>query len=428
VEDLILADLLAFLHEAVTPYHAVAAAKARLDARGYAVLDEADSWAELRPGKYYFTTTGTNLFAFVLPAQVRRFHLVGAHSDSPNLRLKPRAEYTKEGYLQLGVEVYGGALVNSWLDRDLALAGRVLVQERDGSVGKRLLRLDKLILRIPQLAIHLDRDVNDKGLVLNRQEHLPPVLGLAGTGLTAKDSVASLTALLCRELGVVATEILSADLMLYDTCKPAVAGLGNEFLLSGRLDNLAMCHAALHALFDAESRVDDTVPIVAMFDHEEVGSESAAGAHSAVLPRLLERLGGGGREAYFQRLAASACISADMAHAVHPNYPSRHEERHRPQINGGPVIKVNAQQRYATSAETSARFAALCKRFEVPVQYYSHRTDLPCGSTIGPIASTLLGIPTVDIGNPMLSMHSAREMAGTRDPAWMTRALGAFLA
>ena len=415
-------DLLAYLHASPTPFHAVAEARARLDAAGFQPLAEAASWERLAPGRYHVTTSDTNLIAFVVPADAAarsRFRIIGAHTDSPNLRLKPNPEYTVEGYAQLGVEVYGGALLNSWLDRDLGVAGRALVRGDDGALVSHLVRIDRPVARVPQLAIHLDREVNDKGLVLNRQDHLAPVFGLAA-------GARGLTALVAEAAGLDAATIVGTELMLYDLTAPTVGGPAGEFIFSARLDNLAMSHAATAALLGAADDVKDGIPVIALFDHEEVGSESAAGAGSAVLPRLLERLVGS-REAFHQACARSTCISADMSHAVHPNYAGRHEPRHKPLINGGPVIKTNSQQRYATTATTAAMFAELCKAEGVPVQHYAHRTDLPCGSTIGPITSTLLGIATVDVGNPMLSMHSAREMAGSADPALMTRVLTRYL-
>jgi aspartyl aminopeptidase len=410
-------DLLTFLREAPTPFHAVAESQRRLDAAGFTRLDETARWDRLAPGKYQVTSSGTNLFAFVLPEQRTAFRIIGAHTDSPNLRLKPQPEFASEGYAQLGVEVYGGALLNSWLDRDLGLAGRVLVRGDAGAVESRLVSVARPLLRVPQLAIHLDREVNDKGLVLNRQEHLAPIWGLA-TGARA------LPALLGDELAVETDRILGSELMLFDLAAPTRGGQQGEFIFSARLDNLAMCHAAVSAI--ATVAKPPSICVVALFDHEEVGSASAAGAGSAVLPRVLERLVPD-REAFHQACARSTCISADMSHAVHPNYAGRHEPRHKPQLNGGPVIKTNAQQRYATTATTAAMFANLCRAEDVPVQHYAHRTDLPCGSTIGPITSTLLGIATVDVGNPMLSMHSAREMAGSRDPELMHRVLARYL-
>jgi aspartyl aminopeptidase len=429
VSDPVLADLLAFLGDAPTPFHAVASASARLAAAGFRPIAETDDWSSLAPGAYAFAHGGSSLLAFVIPEgkRIAGFRIVGAHTDSPNLRLKPAPEYKKEGYAQLGVEVYGGVLLNSWLDRDLSLAGRVFIAGSGPSAKteSKLVRFTKPMLRVAQLAIHLDRDVNDKGVVLNKQEHLAPIFGLE------RDGARDLRAMLAEELGVSGDQIVGSDLMLYDVVPPTLGGRDDELVFSARLDNLAMSHASIRSIIDAtpKAAAGDVVPVAALFDHEEVGSETAYGAHSGFLPRALERIvlgRGGSREDYHRALAGSLCVSADMAHAVHPNYESRHESRHKPVLNGGPVIKINSQQRYATSGATAALFRDLCARAEVPVQHYAHRTDLPCGSTIGPIASTLLGIRTVDVGNPMLSMHSIRELGGAKDPAMMTRVLTSF--
>jgi aspartyl aminopeptidase len=415
----VIADLLAFLESSPTPFHAVASARARLDAAGFHALRETDAWESLPGGGYYVVTAETNLIAFVLPtdaAQRTSFRIIGAHTDSPNLRLKPSSDYTQEGYAQLGVEVYGGVLLNSWLDRDLGIAGRVLVREAGGGVASKLVSIAKPLLRIPQLAIHLDREVNEKGLVLNKQDHLAPIYGLAGTRSMAR--------VIAEAVGVEPEQLLKSELMLFDLLAPTLGGADEEFIFSARLDNLAMSHAATTAIASVSS--PSVIGVIALFDHEEVGSDSVAGAGSAVLPRILERLLGD-RNAFLRACAASTCVSADMAHAVHPNYANRHEPRHKPVLNGGPVIKTNAQQRYATTASTALMFEELCRELGVPVQQYVVRSDLPCGSTIGPITSTLLGIATVDIGNPMLSMHSSRELAGSRDPAMMTKVLSRYL-
>jgi aspartyl aminopeptidase len=419
-------DLLRFLQRSPTPYHAVESAAERLNAAGFRRLGLADAWRGSSPGGHYVSRDGV-LIAFLLPGahRISGFHLVGAHTDSPNLRLKPLPELVRHGYRQLGVEVYGGALLASWLDRDLGLAGRVLLRSKTGDPESRLLQVDRPLLRVAQLAIHLDREVNERGVVLNRQEHLAPIWGEAiGDGPSVLQFCAT-------ELGVSISDIMGVDLMLYDLAPPVLGGLKGEYIFSARLDNLAMCHAGLTALCDATGRVegDRRVPVLVLFDHEEVGSQSSSGAASSLLPSVLERIvlaAGGNREDFHRALAASMCISADMAHAVHPNYAERHEPQHQPKPNAGPVLKVNAQQRYATAAPTAARFVELCRAEEVPLQYYAHRTDLPCGTTIGPITAAALGIPTVDAGSAMLSMHSAREMAGARDPAFMRRVLRRF--
>ena len=409
-------DLRAYLTASPTPFHAVVESAARLEARGFRFVREEDDWRELGAGNFMVTLGGSNLVAFHKPEKPTGFRLVGAHTDSPNLRLKPHAPYEKEGYRQLGVEVYGGALLNSWLDRDLSIAGRVFL--KDG--GTRLVRIDRPLCRVAQLAIHLDREVNDKGLKLDRQDHLAPLWGLGSEG-----SKERLLALVAESAGVAEDQIITTELMLFDTLGAAFGGAGEEFLFSARLDNLAMCHAGVSALALADGDAAEHVAVLALFDHEEIGSNTAEGAASSFLPRVLERLAPD-RETFFRWCARSTCVSADMAHAVHPNYESRHEPRHKVRLNAGPVIKTNAQKRYATSADTAAWFAALCTKVGVPVQHYAHRTDLPCGSTIGPITATLLGIPTVDVGNPMLSMHSARELCGTEDPVRMVKVLTSY--
>ncbi len=423
-------ELLTFLQNSPTPYHAVESASAMLEQAGFTHLKEEDDFSKLRPGCYYLTRGDSALLSFILPSgkKIPGFRIIGAHTDSPNLRIKPNGLYTKEGYLQLGVETYGGALLNSWLDRDLSIAGRVLVRTKVG-MQTRLLRINRALLRVPQLAIHLDREVNDRGLLLNRQEHLNPILSsFLESEKTPFSSVADFCA---SELHVAPTDILSHDLMLYDVTPPALAGLRGEFIFSSRLDNLAMCHAALSSIIQAKlKQTQEMVPVIALFDHEEVGSQSACGAGTSLLPSLLERITmawGGAKEDFYQALSRSFCISADMAHAVHPNYSEKHDPRHHPKLNGGPVIKVNQQQRYATSARTAALFRDLCERTNTPVQWYSHRSDLPCGSTIGPMTSTQLGIPTIDIGNATLSMHSIREMAGSKDPELILPPLVEFL-
>lgn len=443
-------DLLCFIRDSPTPFHAVQSALDRLRAAGFQALSPQAAWPRLAPGGYYVCVGDSTLVAFLVPphgaqAEPHGFRIIGAHTDSPNLRLKPRAAYEKQGYLQLGVEVYGGALLNSWLDRDLYIAGRVVVRGADGGLQRRLLRLAEPLVRVAQLAIHLDREVTEKGLLLNRQEHLAPIVGLLGgpagrSGRGPGDGSAAtadgvFAGLLARALDVPPEAIVSTDLMLADSLAPRRGGLGDELIYAPRLDNLGMSHAALLALLRAATRPSEhrVMPLIALFDHEEVGSNSAYGAQAPILPVLLERIvaatcpEGDRRESYLRALAGSLCVSADMAHAVHPNYADRHEPQHRPRLNGGPVIKHNAQQRYATCGRTAALFADLCARADVPVQHYVHRTDLPCGSTIGPITATLLAIPTVDVGSAMLSMHSARECAGASDPEQMVRVMTQFL-
>jgi aspartyl aminopeptidase len=416
--------LIAFLNASPTPFHAVQAAADRLLALGAVKLDEKDIWS-LKPGQPAFVTrNGSSIVAIRIPADVSRprFRIAAAHTDSPCLKLKPRSPDPMANYRQWGVEVYGGVLYNSWLDRDLGVAGRV--SRMDGGIVKTaLVRTEAKPFRIPQLAIHLDRGVNDSGLVLNAQRHLQPVLGLIGPDGGGR----SLEGWLEETLGAPFPS-LAFELHLYDTSPAGYGGIDDEFVFSGRLDNLAMSHAALEA-FCAESAARDAIQVAALFDNEEVGSTSAQGANSNLLDATLERVLlalGRNREESLAALARSHILSADMAHAIHPNYPEKHEPFHYPLINRGPVIKGNASLRYATNAETSALFRSLCAGAGVPVQDFINRTDLACGTTIGPHVAAALGIPTVDVGNPMLSMHSAREMCGSEDHGMMIRAMREF--
>jgi aspartyl aminopeptidase len=410
-------SLLELIDASPTPFHATHELTALLKAEGFAKLQEADAWSLKKGGRYYVTRNDSSLVAFVMgsqPAEQAGFKIIGAHTDSPNLRLKPNPAYEKSGYVQLGVEVYGGVLLATWTDRDLSLAGRVVLKSKKGQPVTRLLKIDRPLLRIPQLAIHLNREVNEKGLQLNKQTHLPPILQMAEKNLSSEKVLKELVA---RELKCKAAEIVSLDLALYDVQASTFAGPNDEFVFAPRLDNLASCHAATRALLDA-SKQDNATRVLAFYDHEEVGSETAQGGESPFLKDALERMvmdSANPREALMRAMAQSIFISADMAHAVHPNYADKHEERHLPLINAGPVIKANANQRYATEGVSSAHFELMCQRAGVNVQKFVVRSDMGCGSTIGPMTAANLGIRTVDVGNPMLSMHSIREMAGSQD-------------
>lgn len=409
-------DLLAFLDASPSPAHVVSSASTRLVAAGFTRVDEAGDWSGVRRG---FVVRRGSLVAFSLPGLEgidvgRGARIVGAHTDSPGLRIKPRPDVGAVGWKQLAVEIYGGVLLNSWLDRDLGVAGRLV--RRDGS--DRLVDIRRAVARVPQLAIHLDREVNDRGLILDKQQHLTPVWGL---GTSEPDEFASFVA---RAADLDPGELAGWELCLYDLTPAAIIGADHSMIASGRLDNQVSCWAAVSALSD--STPGSAVSVVALFDHEEVGSESDTGAAGPLLERTLERLAlvnGAGRDEYLRLLSRSSCVSADNAHAVHPNYPERHEPGHRPMANQGPAIKVNSNQRYATSPDTAALFAAACARAGVPHQVFVSRNNMPCGSTIGPITATRLGIATVDVGVPQLSMHSARELCGSLDPVHLTAAL-----
>jgi aspartyl aminopeptidase len=416
-------DLLAFIEAAPTPYHAVAEVGARLSAAGFQRFSERETWS-LAPGERGFVVRGGgSIAAFRLgqksPAEAG-FVIVGAHTDSPNLRLKPNAELSANGYEQLSVEVYGGVLLHTWLDRDLGLAGRVVLE--DGST--RLVKLPGSFCRVPSLAIHLNREVNSGGLTLNAQTQLLPLaaLKLDAGGLELAERLAA-----ALGEGVEAKAIRGSDLCLFDTQAPALGGARGELIFSARLDNLASCHAALSALLTAGDA--DATRVVVLYDHEEVGSESAIGAGSPLLETLLRRLLGcypASSDGFARAVAGSLLVSADMAHAVHPNYPDKHDKQHRPLLGKGPVLKVNVSQRYATDGPTAARFRAACAKAGVEPQTFVSRNDIGCGSTIGPISAAGLGLRTVDVGGPMLSMHSCREMAASADVAPMIRALSAL--
>ncbi|MBX3273277.1 MAG: M18 family aminopeptidase [Sandaracinaceae bacterium] len=417
-------DLLAFIDASPTPWHAVAESVARLAAAGYVALDEAEPWA-LAPGaRVYVVRGGSTLVALELgsvPPSEGGFRLVGAHTDSPNLRVKPRAEAGAQGVRQIAVEPYGGVLLHTWLDRDLSVAGRVVVR-RGERLEPALVRIARPICRVASLAIHLNRAVNDEGLKLNAQSHLAPHLALEGAG------EATLLSLVAEAVGVDPSAIYGHDLCLFDVVPSARGGAHDELVFAPRLDNLASCHAGLSALLGATGPVRATRG-VALYDHEEVGSRSRQGADSPVLGDVLERVAHAldpRADALARALARSVSISADMAHAVHPNWADRHEPGHLPRLGGGPVIKTNANQRYATDGETAARFAAWCEAAGVVPQHFVTRSDLACGSTIGPISAGRLGLATVDVGNPMLSMHSCREMAGAADVAPMIAVMRAF--
>lgn len=414
-----IADLLSFIAASPSPYHAVSTAAARLEAAGYTRFALADRWPDTA-GRHVVQVGGA-LVAWdrSVGDPTRGFRLIGAHTDSPNLRVKPNPDRSRLGWQQVAVEVYGGALWNSWLDRDLGLSGRVAIA---GEPEPLLLLVDEPIARVPQLAIHLDRDVNNGGLKLNPQDHLVPVW-------STTERPGGFGAFVAERLDVDPERVRSWDLMFHDLTPPTLLGADASLVAAPRLDNLLSCWAAVDALLAGpDTTAPSPVPVVCLFDHEEVGSESATGAAGPLLAHVLERIvGDGDRTTFLQALARSVCVSADGAHATHPNYVERHEPGHLVAVDGGPVLKVNGNQRYATDASTAAVFIEACERAGVPHQRFVTRNDLPCGSTIGPITATRLGIPTVDAGVAQLSMHSARELCGAEDPVRFAAALTAFL-
>ncbi|MDH6198859.1 aspartyl aminopeptidase [Mycobacterium frederiksbergense] len=424
-------DLCAFIDASPSPFHVCEHATQRLVAAGFTELAETDAWpATAGSGGRFFTVRAGSLVAWNAEGVDRAapFRIVGGHTDSPNLRVKQHPDRVVAGWQVVALQPYGGAWLNSWLDRDLGISGRLSVRDGSapGGVAHRLVRIDDPILRVPQLAIHLSED--RKGVSPDPQRHVNAVWGLG-------EQPRSFVGFVAEWAGVPEADVLGFDLMTHDLAPSAVTGADNEFVSAPRLDNQVTCYAGLEAFLAAsESGSRSHLPVLALFDHEEVGSTSDHGAQSELLPTVLERIvlagskdGAGTREDYLRRVAGSMVASGDMAHATHPNYPDRHEPGHQIAVNAGPVLKVQPNLRYATDGRTAAAFALACDQAGVPLQRYEHRADLPCGSTIGPMTSARTGIPTVDVGAAQLAMHSAREFMGAADVAAYSAALQAFL-
>jgi aspartyl aminopeptidase len=436
-------DLAAYVGDSPSSFHAAREAGARLRRAGFLQLHEADAWTGA-PGRYFIIRDGA-VIAWLVPESATAltgFNILGAHTDSPSFKLKPKPTTGRFGWLQAGVEVYGGPLLNSWLDRELQLAGRLVTLD-----GSEKLVATGPLLRFPQLAIHLDRAVNE-GLVLDKQQHMNPVWGQGDA------DQADLLGLLAERVGLDPAEIGGCDVVVADTQPGAVFGARDEFFAAGRLDNLSSVHAGVAALIavagntaagtdagtdggtgDGTDADPSGVPaggpiaVLAAFDHEEVGSSSRSGACGPVLEDVLTRISDGLGASVSQRrraFASSFCVSADAGHAVHPNYPERHDPVNRPVLNGGPLLKINANQRYATDALGAAIWATICREANIPYQEFVSNNDMPCGSTIGPLTATRLGIRTVDVGIPLLSMHSARELCGVQDPQRLAKAAEHF--
>lgn len=409
------ADLMSFIAGSPSSYHAAAEVARRLADVGYTEQREADPW-DPEPGGHYLLRDGA-VVAWWVPDRVgdrSGFRIVGAHTDSPGFKLKPQPTTGSAGWQQAGMEVYGGPLLNSWLDREFGLAGRLVATD-----GREVLVSTPPWLRIPQVAPHLDRSVSES-LKLDKQAHLLPVFSVGRPGL-------DLLSLVAEEAGLDPDHIAAHDLFAAVAERPAVFGPRGEFLASGRLDNLSSVHAGLVALLAAEE--GDDVLVLACFDHEEVGSGSRSGAAGPLLEQVLSRLAvslGFGPDAYQRMLARSSCVSADAGHAIHPNYASLHDPDHRPLLNAGPLLKTNANLRYTSDAASGALWRRACRAADVPVQVFVSNNAVPCGSTIGPMTAERLGIVMCDVGIPLLSMHSTRELAGTRDPGWLAAALTAY--
>ncbi|MCV6615894.1 MAG: M18 family aminopeptidase [Cellvibrionaceae bacterium] len=415
---------LEFLERAVTPFHAVATMVERLRAAGFVALDESQSW-QLEPGnKYYVCRNDSSIIAFVygrenpLEAGLR---MVGAHTDSPCLKLKPEPDLHQQGYAQLGVEVYGGVLLKPWFDRDLSLAGRVSFSRPNGELASRLVDFARPVAVVPSLAIHLDRGVND-GRKINPQTEMAPLLGLADEKLDIRHLLKQ--QLQAQYPDEPVAEVLDFEISCYDCQPPALVGLKQDFIASARLDNLLSCFIGMESLLQADGRHS---ALLVCNDHEEVGSASACGAQGPMLESFLQRLWPD-VQARSQLLHHSVMISADNAHGIHPNYAAKHDGNHGPLLNQGPVIKVNANQRYATNSETSALFKLLASELGVAAQTFVTRADMGCGSTIGPITAAEIGVRTLDVGVPTFAMHSIRELAGSADAYILTQILNGFFA
>ncbi|GFG54287.1 M18 family aminopeptidase [Mycolicibacterium agri] len=406
-----------FIDASPSPFHVCATVAQRLRAAGFRELSERDPWPEFGD---FFTVRAGSMIAWRAGKESRGtpFRVVGAHTDSPNLRVKQHPDRFVSGWRIVALQPYGGAWLNSWLDRDLGVSGRLSVRA-GATVEHRLVRVDEPVLRVPQLAIHLAED--RKSVSLDPQRHVNAVWGVGS-------EPRSFLAYIAEQAGVHVDDLLGFDLMTHDLTPSMLAGADGDLVSAPRLDNQCTCYAGLEAFLAAES--SRQLPVLALFDHEEVGSQSDHGAQSELLATVLERItlaAGGGREDFLRRLADSMVASGDMAHATHPNYPERHEPYHLIEVNAGPVLKVQPNLRYATDGRTAAAFALACQQAGVPLQRYEHRADLPCGSTIGPMTSAGTGIPTVDVGAAQLAMHSAREVMGAHDVAAYSAALQAFL-
>ncbi|WP_413318096.1 M18 family aminopeptidase [Agrococcus sp. 1P02AA] len=419
-------DLADFVDASPSSYHAAAEVARRLQGAGFAALDETDAWPET-PGSYLVVRDGA-VIAWVVPERATAttpVRVFGAHSDSPGFKLKPKPTTGSHGWLQAGVEVYGGPLLNSWLDRELRLAGRLVLDD-----GTQVLTDTGALLRLPQLAIHLDREANER-FALDKQAHTQPVWGLAETA--GAPASADLLAELAASAGGDAVDpgrIRGFDVVTADAARGRVFGKGDVLFASGRLDDLASVHAGVVAMVAAaEGFEGDHIPLLAVFDHEEIGSTTRSGAAGPFLEDVLERIGlalGADRAERMRALASSWCVSSDVGHSVHPNFAGKHDPVVQPVLGSGPILKINANQRYATDGAGAAAWHGWCGAAGIRSQEFVSNNTVPCGSTIGPITATRLGIRTVDVGIPILSMHSARELAGVSDLFDLTRVAEAF--
>lgn len=407
-------QLLNFLHTSTTPFHAVFNIAQRLEKAGYKKLEMTEGWSLKPNGKYYITGNDSTILAFKTAAQSKNqntFRIFGAHTDSPSLKVKPQPDMNVRNYFQLGIEVYGGALLNPWFDRDLSMAGRVSYLSKKNQLKKLYIDFKRPVATIPSLAIHLDRTANENKTI-NKQKEMPPLVlqNFGQKNISFNDIL--LQEIKEQKLATDIEKILEHEIFLYDTQAPQMVGLNHDFIASARLDNLLSCFIGTEAFLDA---ADHFTSVLVCHDHEEVGSCSHVGADSTFVKSILERITET-QEAFSQSMHKSFMISCDNAHALHPNYTEKHDVNHGPMMNAGPVIKMNANQRYATNSDTASVFAYLCESAKVPYQKFVVRSDMSCGSTIGPITASQLGIRTVDVGTPQFAMHSIRELTGAQDP------------
>lgn len=417
--------LLKFLQTSPTPFHATENLARELSQAGFHELKEGQAW-QLRPGnKYWVTRNDSSLIAFIYGQKAPEeagIRMVGAHTDSPCLKVKPLPDMVRQGYAQLGVEVYGGALLAPWFDRDLSLAGRVSYRDSLGRIASALVNFEMPVAVVPSLAIHLDREANRQRSINPQKEMAPLLLSQCETAELPEFRQRLQEQLLRQHPGLDLESVLDFEISLYDTQPPAFIGLNQDFLASARLDNLLSCYVGLQSILQADTTHSS---LLVCNDHEEVGSASACGAKGPMLQQFLERLLPDA-EQRLRTLDQSLMISADNAHGVHPNFTDRHDEHHGPKLNQGPVIKVNANQRYATNSETSALFRDLAERARSPLQVFVSRTDMECGSTIGPITAAEVGVKTLDVGVPTFAMHSIRELAGSQDAYYLHQVLNEF--
>jgi aspartyl aminopeptidase len=422
-------NLLDFIDASPSPWHVVATIESVLAANGFERLDETINWQIKPDGRYYVVRGGSSIIFFIAGSEPLRetgFRIVGAHTDSPGLRVKPNPISSKHGLLRLNVEIYGSPILATFTDRDLSLAGRVCYKNNQDKIETSLIRFDEPILRLPNLAIHMNRNVNEDGLKFHKQDELP----LTFSALAEQELSGQIfPEFLNKKLPEPDARILSWDLAIYDTQKGSIWGANGEFFCAARIDNLASCHAALQALVNDENLIRKNTSVCAFFDHEEIGSTSNKGADGSFLPDVLHRISTMTQpepQHYAAIMANSFLISADMAHAYHPNFPSAYDPDHKVVVNQGPAIKTNVNQRYSSEGISEAMFIDWCQQAGVPFQRYAHRSDLPCGSTIGPVTSAKLGLRSIDVGNPMWSMHSIRESAGVNDHTYMILVLKTF--